>query len=97
MNLFIDQNLTVVQNYLEALAAPPSHVDYESLCTLEVAKSVELPKLHRKIVQNLDLLGTALYNYQHEHIIDHLVYVLGELGDVQVEYAKAPQKKFSIF
>jgi len=97
MNLFIDQNLNVVQTFLETLAAPPSHADCESLCTLDVAKTVELPKLHRKIVQNLDLIGTTLYNYQQEHIIDHLVYVLGELGDVQVEYAKAPQKKFSIF
>jgi len=98
MNLFIDQNLNVVQSYLEAISAPPSQTDYEPLCTLEQIKSVELPKLHKKVVQNLDLLGTTLYNYQQEHIIHQLVYVLGELGDVQVEYAKAPtQKKFSIF
>jgi len=95
MNLFIDGNIDKVTEFLEALANVPPNSDYEPLCNLEDAKSLELPKIHTFIVKNLDKIGKALYNYKHESIIEHLVNVLGELGDLENEvgFEKKPKKK----
>jgi len=96
MNLFIENNLSKVQDFLEVIATVPVNTDYAPLCTLEDAKNWELPKIHTFIVKNLDKIGKTLYNYKQESIIDHLVMLLGELGDLDKEIGlenRKPKKK----
>lgn len=71
----------------------------QKLCSLEEAKATELPLLHKKIVQNLDLIAKSLVSYKNDSLVEPLISILGDLeywtGDINVEIisSKPPKKK----
>lgn len=111
-NSFIEANQAACNNFLAAvsvcdpqlsMANPwktlPNQLIEQKLCSLEEAKATELPLLHRKIVQNLDLITKSLVSYKNDNLVEPLIATLGDLeywtGDINVEIfvAKPPKKK----
>jgi hypothetical protein len=82
LNPLIQQNIKPVQEFFDKLVALPSEApNYEPLCSREDAVNTELPKLHKKIVQNLAEIGNALALYQQDSTIPILATLLAELGE----------------
>jgi len=91
MNSFIDANLGASQDFLTKLAQVPPYTDYERLCTLEHAVAIELPIVHANIVKNLEKIAQTLSSYKHDYIIEPLVELLGDMGDLPgVDYRPVP-------
>lgn len=91
LNTFIDENDEKCKKFLHEISTAPNNEDYETLCTLEVAKNVELPNLHRTIVKNLSKIGQTLTQYKNEDTIPILASILAELGDSDLNIT--PEKK----
>eukprot|EP01130_Rhizamoeba_saxonica_P009102 TRINITY_DN3691_c4_g2_i1.p1 TRINITY_DN3691_c4_g2~~TRINITY_DN3691_c4_g2_i1.p1 ORF type:complete len:619 (-),score=134.90 TRINITY_DN3691_c4_g2_i1:69-1877(-) len=92
MNEFIQEKITVVEDFFDQLAVP-SDDDYDPLCSYDSVRNNELPKLHKKIVQNLEKITNSLNMYHQEDMILPLCTVLGDLGEVNVEIEPLQRKK----
>lgn len=70
----------------------PEHPDPFNLCTVQDAKFIHLPVLHKKLVENMELIIKSLKSYKMNALIFPFVQVLGELGELDgVEIKPAPK------
>lgn len=92
LNSFIDENDERCKKFLHEISTPPVDENYEALCTLEVAKRVELPSLHTIIVKNLGKIGQTLAQYKNEETIPILASILAELGESELNLVQEKKK-----
>lgn len=52
---------------------------------MEIAQKLELPKLHLKIIQNLEKIAKQLQNNKEDEVLDALLLVLGDLAEYMPE------------
>lgn len=71
----IIQSQTFLLIYVSQAGSTAS--DYETLCSLEESRGLELPKLHLKIVQNLEKIANILQTNDQDAVLRHLSSIKG--------------------
>jgi len=92
-NPFIEKNIILCEEFLEKIAKLPVNVAPYTLCTLQEARTRELPKIHEKIVSLLEYIAKSLRSYKLEKMIEPLVSIVADLGDVDVEILQVVEDK----
>lgn len=85
LNDVVDAYAPAVAQFMTIISNPPPIEEYEPLCSMEIAQKLELPKLHLKIIQNLEKIAKQLQNNKEDEVLDALLLVLGDLAEYMPE------------